>query len=65
MIKKELVEFLSHWSDDTIIEISVCPDADSMSEGQTNKRWYEIVGIEKPQNSEDSIHIIGGRVTRY
>ena len=65
MIKKELVEFLSHWSDDTIIEISVCPDADSMSEGQTNKRSYEIVDIEKSQNSEDPILIIGGRVTMY
>jgi hypothetical protein len=65
MTKKELVEFLSHWSDDTIIEISVCPDSDSMSDGQTNKRSYEIVDIEKPQNSEDPILIIGGRVTMY
>ena len=65
MTKKELLDALASWNDDTEIEISICPDADMKSLGESDRIWYELTNVEQPSINDDKAHclLIGGLVT--
>ena len=64
MTKGELVEALSDWADDTVLEVSVSLEADmESSHNDETKIWYEIENVEKFVEEAGHCLIIAGKVT--
>lgn len=64
MTKKELIDALEKWEDDTVVEISVSADADMVSPHyDSSKTWYELANVERYQPETGHCLLIAGRVT--
>lgn len=66
MIKSELINALSKWSDDAVIELAIAVDVNSDEPAMEDKVWLEIAMVEEPNpdpaDSNKHCLIFGGRV---
>ena len=67
MTKKELVDALADWPDDTQVELGIPEDLDSDDPAKEDKVWLEITEVEEPNLRMHNLHclIFGGEVTMW